>query len=557
MSSHVSVLRRYRLWIRYIDRWSERLLIAGLLVAALFVFTTHLGNVSLRDWDEGTVAQVAKEIWRSPSGSLTWLYPTLQGEPYLNKPPLMHVLIAFAYHLGGVNEWTSRLPGAILTAISVPFLYGIGREMFGGRSPALIAALVYLTFMPVVRHGRLAMLDGACLCFFLIALWCLLRSRRDPRWALGVGIGLGLVCLTKGLLGVLLGAIALGFLAWDSPRLLTSLYLWNGIFIGGSPVLAWYGAQWIHYGDAFVGTHVMTQSLDRVWTSVENHQGPPWYYLLELVKYGWPWLIFLPHGVAIALQNRTLSWAKLVLVWLGGYFLVISVMATKLPWYIMPIYPAIALATAVPLCQVWQQSSVLSNGEKPDPHYARGWLVLSLLLAGLGWLGWGYFAFVSDPSEQSWQFTLGLFAMTMTASSLLMVRQNRQFLAVMLWGTYLTITCLVMSPHWVWELAEDYPVKPVAELVQANTPPDAVIYTSHPYNRPSLNFYSDRQVMAVSEQRLRRAWDREVNAYFLMDAQSLQRLHWGTFSVLGTNENWVLMTHFEQLPDPESPINQI
>ncbi|NJL22484.1 MAG: phospholipid carrier-dependent glycosyltransferase, partial [Leptolyngbyaceae cyanobacterium SM1_3_5] len=108
-------------------------------------------DLPLRDWDEGLVAQVAREIARSTD---SWLFPSIAGQPYLNKPPLVHVLIANAFHLGGVNEWTARLPGAILTAFSVPLLYGLGRELFHRRTPAAFAALVYLTWLPVVRQGR-------------------------------------------------------------------------------------------------------------------------------------------------------------------------------------------------------------------------------------------------------------------------------------------------------------------------------------------------------------------------------------------------------------------
>ena len=262
----------------------------------------------LRDWDEGIVAQVAREIGRSPLESLRWLYPTLFGEPYLNKPPLMHILIALSYHLGGVSEWTTRLPGALLSAISVPLLYGVGREVFLGRTAAVLSTLVYLTSLAVVRNGRLAMLDGAVLCFSLGMLLCLLRSRRDVRWSLGVGVAFGLICLTKGILGLLLGAIALGFLAWDTPRLLSTGYFWGGWLVGAIPAVGWYLAQWLHYGALFWNNNLVDQSFSRVWSAVESNAGPPWYYLLELLKYGWPWLIFLnTSGVRLilGLANNT------------------------------------------------------------------------------------------------------------------------------------------------------------------------------------------------------------------------------------------------------------
>ena len=85
----------------------------------------------------------------------------------------------------------------------------------------------------------------------MVMMLCVLRSRRDLRYCLGVGIGFGLICLTQGLFGVFLGAIAIVFLFWDTPRLLTSYYLWTGILIGILPVACWYGAAtdalWLHF----------------------------------------------------------------------------------------------------------------------------------------------------------------------------------------------------------------------------------------------------------------------------------------------------------------------
>ena len=118
---------------RRMDKRIDRIWIVILLVAAVILFTIHLGDLPLRDWDEGTVAQVARELGRAREGEMRWLFPTLGGEPYHNKPPLIHLMIAWAYSLGGVNEWTTRLPSAILTALSVPFLYCIGREIFKSR----------------------------------------------------------------------------------------------------------------------------------------------------------------------------------------------------------------------------------------------------------------------------------------------------------------------------------------------------------------------------------------------------------------------------------------
>lgn len=520
-------------WTRQTDRQLNWLCILGLLLAALLIFTINLGGLPLRDWDEGTVAQVAREISRTPIGSDGWLYPTSGGESYLNKPPLMHWLIALAYRLGGVNEWTSRLPGAILTAVSVPILYSIGREIFPQRTTAIFASLVYLTMLPVVRHGRLAMLDGAVLCFLMFTILCVLRSRRNLRYCLGVGIGLGLICFTKGLLGILLGFVALIFLVWDTPRLLSSWYLWGGIAIGSAPVICWYVAQWLHYGNLFTERAIVQQSLNRIWQGVDNHSQPPWYYLLEIIKYSFPWLLFLPSGLNLIWENRNLSYSKLILVWLGVYLLAISAMTTKLPWYVLPLYPAFALAVAVQLTQLWNISYRTT--------YPRAITSSLALLAVVSWCGSLYFSAWSPGQNGQVQLISTALAVTMTLAAILTAQGDRQFILILFWGCYLALILLMTSRHWVWEVAEAYPVKSVAALVQSYTPIGQPIYTSYPYNRPALNFYSDRQISPASQEQLQLYWQQQKNPYFLLDQSNLKSLQLKSLQQLGTSAGWTLI----------------
>ena len=486
-------------WIRqrqkqyYSQDWTEFFWLIGLLLAAIVLFGVQLDNLPLRDWDEATVAQVAKEIWLARIGERHWLFPTLWGEPYMNKPPLVHNFIALSYALGGVNEWTARLPGAMLTATSVPLLYKIGREIFTSRPPAIFTALIYLTLLPVVRHGRLAMLDGAVLCFEMLMIWCTLRARRDMRWALGIGISFGLICLTKGMMGLLIAAIVILFLAWDTPRLLSSIYLWLGLFLGSCPVISWYLAQWFNYSQVFLDTAIFNQSLQRIWSPVENHQGPFWYYLLEIVKYSCPWLLFFVLGVQQAWENRHWGWGKLILVWIGVYLGCVSIMATKLPWYILPVYPALALAGGTKIAQIYELDST--------EDYPRYWSVFLVVLGLATSAGSIYFA-MTATEEPSLAVILAAVALTMGISAVMVRRRDRQFISMLIWGMYVSLLLFVSSPHWNWELNEAYAVKPIARLIQLSTPPQTKIYTSFDYERPSLNFYSERQVLPPSSQDL-------------------------------------------------------
>jgi 4-amino-4-deoxy-L-arabinose transferase-like glycosyltransferase len=549
------------------DNWIDRLWTVGLLAAAILIFLLNLGNLPLRDWDEGIAAQVAREMWR---GEWNWLYPTIGGTPYLNKPPLIHWLMALCFAAGGVNEWTARFAPAMLAATSVPLVYAVGRELFRERLSAIFSALVSLTLLPVVRHGRLAMLDGAVLCFLLLMIWCVLRSRRDLRYALGAGLGLGLICLTKGiLLGLLLGAIALFFLLWDTPRIIASRYLWTGLAIGILPVIAWYTAQFLHYGQQFFDANLLDQSWRRVWEPVGNHQGPFWYYLLEILESTWAWQLFWFLGLRLAIENRNFAWAKLVLVWTGIYLVAISLMTTKLPWYVLPIYPAFALVVGHYLAEVWQinygQPTINYEQQEKDKEKSTSnssfslipspslpfpfslWPFFVLLCgvsvgASLYFSGFVKFGGNFGPVELDLQLVLIAFSVTMAMVAMLLRQHDRQFILILFWGTYVSLLLFVFSNNWVWELAEDYPVKPVAEIVRTGTNFGQQILTSHRYPRPSLNFYSDRRVIPAKPDRLRQVWGMSAKPYFLLDRSALNKLGLENVKVIKTTGDWFLVT---------------
>ncbi|KKD37271.1 ArnT family glycosyltransferase [Limnoraphis robusta] len=548
------------------DQWIDYLWIFGLLTAALLLFGLNLGGVALRDWDEGIVAQVAREI---AQGDLNWLYPTLHGDPYFNKPPLVHNLIALAYQFAGIHEWTARFPSAILTAASVPLLYRLGLELFRQRTPAVFSALVYLTLLPVVRQGRLAMLDGTVLFLLILMLACLLRSRRDLRYALGSGLAFGLLCLTKGiLLGFLLGAIAFFFVLWDTPRLLQCKYLWIGLLLGLVPVTLWYTAQWQHYGQSFFQINLKDQSWERIWQSVENHQAAPWYYLLEILKYAFPWHLFWIPGLIFTWKNRNFSWAKLILVWTGIYFVSISLMTTKLPWYILPLYPAFALTVGGYFAQVWREGDQetgqwqgnlhqLEDLPSPLPHQ---FTPIFALLAVVAWLGCLYFGqiipgFKVAENEMDIQLTFAALSITFALTTLLLHRKDRQFLIILFWGMYVSLILFVSSNNWVWELAEDYPVKPVAALIEQGTSANQPIYTSHPYSRPSLNFYSDRKIRSVEDEELKQKWQ-TPKPYFLLDRSTLKRLKLDQVQSIGSAQDLILITKKPQNPCCDTPVNE-
>ncbi len=507
----------------------------GLGCVALILYTYNLGELPLRDWDEGIVAGVARNIWRGTPDSDVWLYPTINyDQPYWNKPPLIHWLIAIAYSWFGVSEWSARLPPAILSALSVPLLYKLGREILPTRIGAIFSALVYLTLLPMVRHGRLAMLDGAIACWFILTIWCLLRSRSRPRYFLGVGIGLGLVCLTKGIMmGVLLGAIAVSFILWDAPKLLRSGYLWIALILGTFPASSWYMLQYFHYGEQFLGVSLGQQTFNRIWQSVGDRSTTPWYYLLEILKYTFPWLLFIPEAMAIAIRDKHSSWAKLVLVWGGIYLIAISLMVTKLPWYIIPFYPTFALLVGANLASIWNSKGLNSLQMRIIAIF------LSLLTLAI-WLICIFYNNLNISSDRFLQLILAILALTFTITAISLWLKSRYFVVVLILGLYSSYLLFFSSQLWIWELGEAFPVKPVAEIIKQHTPAKQIIYTSYPAIRPSLEFYSDRVILSVSDEELKEYWQQQDDVYLLLDSIAIARLNLDRQQTLGDSVTWQL-----------------
>ncbi|MDX2098838.1 MAG: glycosyltransferase family 39 protein [Leptolyngbyaceae cyanobacterium bins.59] len=495
----------------------------GLFVGALFLWCLGLGTQALRDWDEGTYSGVAREIYQTGN----WLFPTLFGEPYKPKPPLLHWIIAFTYQLFGVSDTTSRLLPAALSSLAVPLTYFIGREIFPSQMPAVFSALVYLTLLPAVRHGRLAMHDGIALSAFLLLLLCLLKTRHDRRWALGAGISLGLIGFSKGVLMVLLGGIAGIFLLVEGQLLplLKNPFFWVGLGIGEAPLVAWYAAQSQHSG--FLQTHFQEQSLDRVWRSVENNTGPIWYYLLEILKYAWPWLLFWPGGLGLAWRMRTQSWGRLVLVGTIAYLGAVSMMQTKLPWYVMPVYPFVALAIGARLGEAWADPKALP----------KTW---TAFLAFLGLASLGASTYIGWTESRPSLIAMGVvLAASLGLASWHSYHKNRQFIPVLLAGMYLTLGILFTSNFWLWELNEAFPAKPVGALVSQQVPPKASVYIDFAYGRPSLNYYGERPINPIGGQDLQQLW--ASRPYLLLREETLAKVQLPDSRRLGTAAGFTLV----------------
>lgn len=544
-----SIWRRSPNKLRQGEIWRSYLYFTGLFLAALVIFVVNLGDLPLLDLNEGIIAQVAREIYQGTGTSLNWIFPTLWGQPYLAQPPLVHDLIAIAYKIAGVSEFTTRLPGALLGAISVLLVYNVGREIFVARLPALFSALVYLTCLPVVRFSRLAMADGPLLCFELLTIWAILRSRRDIRWSVVAGIGLGMLSLTKGILSIQILIIALVFLAWDTPRLISSGYFWSGLLLGGCPGIAWYISQWVHYHEVKTTWDFLNLFLGPTYKNSELKL-PTRYYLIQNLQYFLPWFVVMIAGLKLISRNFHWGWGKLLAVWIGGYCALgcLVLVLDQDYWSILYLYPALALVAGRKLYLIRNLPSYIA--------YPTIWtysFTLMATLAAFAGMHWGLRHYLDFYLP----FICGSLVITFAATAIALANQESQFIPLLFWGLFVSIFLLVISPHWIWELKTVEPVKPIAALIEQHTLPDSVIYTSMSEERPSLDFYCDRQIIPQPVAKLKQHWQDNSDVYLLLDPGTLKELDLPEEAIIKDTEfqflNWILATRKPQIGNRPQP----
>lgn len=306
--------------------------------AALYLF--KLGTGALLDWDEATYAQISREM----AASGNWLSPTWAHQPFFKKPPLLFWLQAGLFHCFGISEFWARFPSALAGIAVVLLTYFIARRV-SSPNAGLVAAFVLMTMSHFDRAAREGMTD-ALLCFcILLAIYAWLRLRHEnPAWfyALCAAIGAGGMIKGPAVLVAPL-AIAADWLITRNPekRLARRHYFFGALLVFAivAPWHIWMGA---HFGRAFLHQYVGIELGRRVTTRFEGSGGGPGYYLRVILFGAFPWSIVALIALGKWIWSR--QWTNSLIWILAGIVLVgYSLLPTGHQWYILPIYPALAI----------------------------------------------------------------------------------------------------------------------------------------------------------------------------------------------------------------------
>ena len=469
-----------------------------LWIFTLVLWLPGLGNLPLRDWDEGRVATVARStVARSPwmpgqpggtgldSSLLDGLLAFKWDEAYLNKPPGLHWLIGGAIHHGGEQEWVVRLLPCLIASLAVPLILLLRRQL-GGRNQgnsAVLAALILATLLPMARHGRLAMLDGSLVTAVLLLWTGWLSSRHHPWHGLLAGLGASGILLLKppALLGF--GLITAAISLWDRSDSHWSSRSLAWLGLGLSPGLAWHLWHWHERGrDAWLMWG--GQGLGRITEVVGDSSGAWVMPITEVIEGGWPWLLLLPVGLHQAWRQRHQSAGRWSIGLLLGSAVLVLPLRTQLPWYSHLLWPAIALVCADGLSQV------LTSGR---PRWvSRIWALLgaALLLTAVPLMLMG--------TTLAWPWaSLVLAGAGLLAGGIQLLQPQRQQrqrgLITLLLGWSVALLALWHSQLWLWELNESWDPRPVAAAIR-RLPADATIVLKGP-TRPSLGWYGGRELL--------------------------------------------------------------
>ncbi len=310
--------------------YTEDLSRSWLIFPLLLLYLLHLGGVGFLGPDEPRYASIGREIARTGD----WITPHLDGLPWFEKPPLTYWLIATSHVAGLPDEWAARLPEALISAAFLIFFYRTLAREFTPRM-ALAATAILATSAGWMAYSFAALTDLPMAAALGAAMLCMLFN---PHRAVLAGVLLGLSILGKGFVPAVL--IAPLFLIARGKRIVT---------LASAAMVAapWFILCWLRNGSAFWDDFFWKQHVARFLTPSLEHVQPFWYYIPVLLAGLFPWTPL----AALLVQRRLYSDRRVFLLaaWVLYGLVFFSIARNKLPGYVLPLFPALAIVLAAAL----------------------------------------------------------------------------------------------------------------------------------------------------------------------------------------------------------------
>lgn len=495
-------------------------LVLFFVVVAFYFY--GLGHLPLLGPDEPRYAQIAREMFLR--GDL--ITPTLGGYPWFEKPALLYWMMIGSYKLFGVSEWSARLPAAVAGLLTVGAIFSIGRSV--ERSVQIMAdsagpfeqsktgrnaypaglgfwsALAAATTLGIVVFSRAASFDIIvtmtmtwALTFFLVSELEEKEKTRRRLWA-GFYIFVGLSLLAKGLIGIVipLGIItAYHIFCRRWPRRTAFLSLFWGIPLSLAVAGIWYAPVIWRHGWPFIDQFFVQHQFARYVSDKYRHPAPFYFYLFVLIPLSLPWTAFVIDGIVKAKPWRRRAndrpadppadpVAKLLtfaFAWFLVPLLFFSFSSSKLPGYILPVLPAMALIAGQRLTQL------RAGGEN------RNWAIritaaASLMIA----VGVPLYAWRSGLPSIPWTFMIAIL-LGVTGSLALFSDRYRDASVLLLAGATIGVAVIVMH-GWAPQTLGRETAKHLLKLADQRSYSNTAIYGLQRDDR-SPEFYAGNRVV--------------------------------------------------------------
>ena len=407
-----------------IDQNQGRRIVWPLLIIFCLIWFYALGARTLVPTDEGRYAEMAREMVATGD----WITPRLNAIKYFEKPPLQVWMTALTFKLFGLGDWQPRLWTGLCGLFGIALTAYTGRKVFNERV-GLTAGLVLASSFLWAGLGHINTLDMGLSGMMTLALCSLLlgQSARDARaqrrWMLWCWAGMALSVMSKGLIGLVLpGAVLVLYTVfsrdwaiWKRLQLLPGLLVFFAITTPWFVLVSLQNPEFPHF--FFIHEH-----FQRFTSKIHRREGP-WYYFMPILVLGvLPWLTVLGQSLWHSARRESSGFQpkKMLLVWVIFIFFFFSISRSKLPSYILPIFPALALLIALYIEQAGRKTWLAAAGFMT----LLGVVGLALVPMIAGW--------TKEPLDlehyraaQPWALVAALVLLTCGATVLWSMRQGR------------------------------------------------------------------------------------------------------------------------------------
>lgn len=330
---------------------SHRLLTPATFIAlsfmALLLCFSGMG-LPLQEPEESRYAEIPRQMLESGN----WIVPTLNGQVYADKPPLLYWLVMASYRLFGVHDWAARLVSCTCAFLTILLTYFWGSRVLSHRA-GLAAALV-LCFSPRFIYLERLLTMNSLLCLCIVAAWAAAHFALDGRrlvpgwWVLSaLACGLGLLAKGPVALVLVLTPVVL-FSMLDTRTARVSVRAWAGFLLIALGLALPWCASVNREVPGFLTTLLWKHNVVRFMAPFD-HSKPEWYYLPDLFLALLPSALLLPALIRwVARRQRqenalppAFGYILLALSWGLLFF---SLAGSKRAGYILPLLPLVALA---------------------------------------------------------------------------------------------------------------------------------------------------------------------------------------------------------------------